>query len=227
MVPIVTIRPAPGDAGTVAAGRAAGLTVLSHPLFSIEPVAWQAPDPGGFDAVLLGSANAVRHGGPRLAALTALPALCVGETTATAARDAGFAIAATGTGGLQSVLPIASERGLARLLRLAGEAHVPLALPQGMRAETRVVYRVVDHPIDDLLAAILDQGAVVLLHSGEAATHFAREVDRRGLDRRHIALACLAPRIADRAGEGWRALSTAASVEDGALLALAAQMCQA
>lgn len=227
MTSLVAIRPEPGCAATVAAGAALGLDIAPHPLFVAAPVAWDAPDPAPYDAVLLGSANAVRHGGASLAQLTALPAICVGETTARAARAAGFAVALTGSGGLQQVLPQAHALGLARLLRLSGEAHVPLDLPAGMSADTRIVYRVAARPVDPALAAILRGGAVVLLHSGEAAAHFAAEVDRLGIARRSIALACLAPRIAARAGSGWGAIEVAPATDDAALLAIAGQMCQA
>lgn len=227
MRPIVTIRPAPGDARTVALGREFGLDILSFPLFAVEPVEWEPLDPAAHDAVLFGSANALRHGGAGLATLRTLPALCVGETTAQSARQAGFRVAAVGSGGLQSVIPAARQHGLARLARLSGEAHVPLDLSSGMTVTDRILYRVAAHPIADDLAKVLRDGALVLLHSGEAAAHFATEVDRTGIDRGAIALACLAPRIAERAGKGWCRLSTADRTEDGALLAMAAQMCQA
>ena len=226
MTPIITIRPAPGDAATVERGAHQGLAVTSRPLFTVSPLPWAVPDPAGFDAVLLGSANALRHGGEGVRALTALPALCVGETTAEAAREAGFPVIAIGARGMQTLLPHAEARGLVRLLRLSGEAHVPLDPPPGITIETRLVYTVRPRPIDAPLAAMLAGGAIVLLHSGEAASHFASECDRLGLPRSAIALACLAPRIAGRAGEGWAACRHAPSPDDAALLALAEQMCQ-
>ncbi|AKM09338.1 uroporphyrinogen-III synthase [Croceicoccus naphthovorans] len=227
MTPIVTIRPAPGDAATVALGRELGLTIASFPLFEVGPLKWHLPDPAGFHAVLLGSANALRHGGPGLASLITLPALCVGEATARAAEQAGFTVTHVGKGGLQSVLAIATANGWSRLLRLSGEAHVPLDLPAGTTLDTRTLYRVNALPIGAAFTETLRKGAVVLLHSGEAAAHFANEVDRLNIPRQSIAITCLAPRIAERAGGGWRALSTASQPDDRALLAMALQMCQA
>ena len=226
MTPVITIRPAPGDAATVERGAHQGLAITSRPLFSVGAVPWAVPDPADFEAVLLGSANALRHGGAGLQALTALPALCVGETTAEAARETGFTVIAVGARGMQTLLPHAEARGLTRLLRLSGEAHVPLDPPPGIAIEPRVVYRVQPRPIDRSLAGMLAGGAIVLLHSGEAAGHFAGECDRLGLPRGAIALACLAPRIARMAGEGWAACRHAPSPDDAALLALADQMCQ-
>ena len=66
---------------------------------------------------------------------------------------------------------------------------------------------------------------VVLLHSAEAARHFAAEVDRLGLSRGRIALAAFAPRIAAAAGTGWAASRAARQPNDPALLALAREMC--
>ena len=117
-LPLVTIRPEPGATQTVEAGRREGLEIAAFPLSEVHPLAWQAPEAGSCDALLLGSANALRHGGAELDRLPRLPAYCVGHATAEAARGAGFPVAATGSGGLQPLLDkLAGER--LRLLRLA------------------------------------------------------------------------------------------------------------
>ena len=100
-----------------------------------------------------------------------------------------------------------------------------LALPPQAELIERVVYQSEAQPLPAEAARLLRQGALVLLHSGEAARHFARECDRLGLTRDAIALAALGPRIAAAAGSGWRQVQTAASAEDSALLALADKMC--
>lgn len=225
-LPIVTIRPPPGDAATAVRAASMGLTVMRMPLFAVDPVGWQVPEIDCFDALLIGSANALRHGGEGLSTLTSLPAYAVGEATARKAREAGFSIAAIGSRGLQTVLDDAKRAGHCRLLRLSGEAHVPLAPPPGVTVSTIVAYRVAALPIPDDLAECLGAGALVLLHSGEAAAHFAAEVDRLALPRERIALACLAPCIARRAGDGWARCAIAERIDDGALLALAGQMCK-
>jgi len=220
---IVVVRPEPGNAETVARLRATGLDAVAAPLFTIEPVAWQAPDPADFDAVLLGSANAVRHGGPDIAELTALPAYAVGATTAEAARSAGFVVAGEGAGGLQELLPRAATDGRKAILRLAGEERVPLTVPAGVQVTTVVVYRA--KPLE-LPSSILAVGGIVLLHSGAAARHFAAECSRLGLARDRIALACLGSRIAAAAGPGWRSVECAEAPRESALLALTREMCQ-
>ncbi|WP_299307667.1 uroporphyrinogen-III synthase [uncultured Croceicoccus sp.] len=226
MTAIVAIRPPPGDAATLKRAGEAGIALLSMPMFRVEPVAWTMPDIASLDALLLGSANIMRHGGAKLSALTGIPAWCVGETTAEAARAAGFTLAHVGAGGLQPVAERAVAMGARNLLRLSGEAHVPLSLAEDARLDTRVVYRVAALPLPGALAALADEELVVLLHSAEAARHFSAEVERVGLPRGRIALACLAPRIASAAGAGWRAVEVAETVDDAALLALAAEMCK-
>jgi len=223
-LPVITIRPQPGCAATVAAGLAARLKVEGHPLFAVEARDWDAPLVAEIDGLLIGSANAVRHGGPTLGAFSGKPAHVVGEATAAAARDAGLAVVTVGSGGLQKVLDRVAPGQV--LLRLAGEEHVALAPPAGVRLVTRIAYASRPLPMDDALAARLRGGALVLLHSAEAARHFAAECDRLGVPRSGVLLAALGPRIAAAAGEGWAMLASAEAPREGALLALAREMCQ-
>ena len=171
--PIIVIRPEPGCSATVAAGRAAGLDTRGFPLFAIRPRAWQVPPRDTFDALLLGSANAVRHARDALAGWSGVPAYAVGEVTARAARSAGLSVAATGAGGLQALLDTLS--GPLRLLRLAGEDHVPMRSPPGITIDTRIAYTTEPQPMPAELAETLRAGAVVVLHSAGAARHFAAE----------------------------------------------------
>lgn len=224
-LPIIVIRPEPGNAATVAAGSALGLPIHGHPLFAVMPLPWSAPPPGDVDALLLGSANALRHAGPQLALYRGKPALCVGAATAVAAEAAGLVVQAVGTGGLQQVLE-AQPACPPRLLRLGGRSHVPLEPPAGATITFVAVYDVVPQPCDAALEALLHRQCVVLLHSADAAAHLAAEVTRLDLPRRTIALASLGPRISAAAGEGWRQVADARQPNDPALLALAAQLCQ-
>ena len=139
-VPLLVVRPEPGNAATVAAAGSLGLTAIAEPLFRIEPVPWTLPVAERFDAVVFGSANAIRFGGSNLAALTSLPAYAVGEATARAARDAGITVAGVGAGSLAQLVPRLVEDGRQRVLRLAGEEHVVLEAPSGVSVETIVAY---------------------------------------------------------------------------------------
>jgi uroporphyrinogen-III synthase len=225
-IPLVVIRPEPGNTATVADAAKLGLSAIGAPLFAIESRAWSAPDAARIDGLLIGSANAIRHGGDALQDFSNKPVYAVGDATAQTALEAGLKVATTGQGGLQQLLDALGGERLT-LLRLAGEEHVPLAPPKGIELVTGIAYASVPQPLPDGLATALQAGAVVLLHSAAAARHFASECARLGLDRSRIALAALAPRVAEAGGEGWRTLESAPEPTDAALLALAQRMCHA
>lgn len=221
---IFAIRPEPGLQATLQRARELGLAIIGRPLFDVVGLQWDPPPADEFDALLLGSANAIRHGGEALDLYRQLPVHAVGEKTAEEAREAGFEIAHVGEGGLQKVVD--AVKGEIRFLRLAGAEHVPLRHPKRIAITTRTVYEVRAIPItgsDEVSLRAAEP--CVLLHSGAAAAHFAAECEKRGLDKGRIALACLAPRIARAAGPGWRACKIAPQPDDTALLALAADMC--
>lgn len=220
---LLVLRPEPGLAATLAGAQALGLAAHGQALSQIVPVAWDAPDPAEVDALLIGSANAFAHGGAALDALRAKPCYVVGKATADAARAAGFAVACQGEGGLQKVLD-----GVApplRLLRVAGEEHIPLAPPHGVTITTRIAYRSAALPLDAGLPVLAQGGVIALIHSAATARHFAMECERLGVDTLHITLAVLGPRIAAAAGEGWGAVHIARSPDDAALLELARDLC--
>ena len=225
MIPVIAIRPQPGCDATVAAARASGLDAHGFPLFHIRPIAWQPPSPDQFDALLLGSANALRHGGPALAAYARKPAYAVGATTAKAASMAGFDVVATGAGGIEAVLAMLRPEHR-RLLRLSGRERVGIEAPRGLSIDERVVYASEPLPLPAELKKMLARPAVVLLHSAEAAHHFSRLCDAEHVARARLSLATLGPRIVKAAGDGWHALEVARTPDDTALLALARQMCQ-
>lgn len=222
---LLVIRPEPGCTTTVASARALGLEAEGFPLFEMRPLAWEAPEITGFDALLIGSGNAIRHGSPAISAYRALPVHAVGETTAREAREAGFADVRSGVGGLQAMLDSLPPEHK-RLLRLAGQERIPLTPPPGVTIEERVVYQSAPLPIPVTLARLLQRPCVVLLHSGEAARHFAAQCDAKGIARGGIAIAALGPRIAAAAGSGWALVQSADAPQDQALLALARVMCQ-
>jgi uroporphyrinogen-III synthase len=220
MKPLIVLRPEPGNSASLAAARALGLEAIAAPLFAVEPVQSPLP-PGPFDAVLVGSANAFRHGGASLEGLRNLPVYAVGEATAQAARAAGFSVIATGAGGLQAVLD-GLPPDVTRLLRMAGRERVLLVPPPSVTLAEQVVYAAEPLPMPPALAERLTQPCVIALHSAAAARHFASLV----LNRAHLSLACIGQRVAAAAGPGWAEVCSAVTPDDPALLALAARMCQ-
>lgn len=212
---VLVLRPEPGASATVARALELGLDAVPIPLFEVDPVEWDAPDPGKFDGLLLTSANAVRHGGAQLSKLRGLPVYAVGEATAEAAREAGFDIAATGDGGIDRLLQ-SLEPDL-KLLHLSGEeVREPATARQQL--ERIVVYRA--RAIEALNLSSI-HGAVALIHSARAAQRFAELVEHRG----SIAIAAVSGAALEKAGDGWEAAKAADYPTDDALLALAASLC--
>ncbi len=224
LIPLVLVlRPEPGLAATLAAAQALRLSAVGHALSRIVPVPWQAPDPAGIDALLIGSANVFGHGGPALAQFAAKPAHVVGSATAAAARAAGFTVAAEGAGGLQTVLDAIAPP--CRLLRIAGEEHVVLVPPRGVTITTVIAYRSEMLPLDPAVPQLTGRRVIALLHSAATARMFAQECERLGLELAQITLAVLSPRIAAAAGAGWRAVHIASQPSDAALLEMARNIC--
>jgi uroporphyrinogen-III synthase len=220
---VLVVRPRPGLSTTLAAAKARGLNAIGYPLFEIEPVQWHPPDPASFDALLIGSANAIRHGGPAPEKLKDKPVYAVGKVTAQVAQEAGFEIAATGQGGLQNVLDKVSAP--ARLLRLSGEEHVALTAPEGVTMEERTVYRAKPLELPEPMRALHDLGLIVMLHSAAAARRFDAEARRLALHRERIELAVIGPRVASSAGKGWRAIHVSPAPNDAAMLEMIAEQC--
>ena len=192
----------------------------------VRPLAWDPPAPGGIDAVLLTSANAVRHGGDGLRSFTGLPCYCVGPATAGAARAAGFGDVRVGTRDGEAAVAMMVADGLASALHLSGRDHVGLADP-ALRLERRLVYAAEPvRVLPDEAAKALGRGALVLLHSPRAAAVFARLIDEAGIERGDISLAAISANAAEAAGEGWRAKHVAGEPRDEALLELAAKLCK-
>jgi uroporphyrinogen-III synthase len=220
MRPLVILRPEPGASATARAADELGLQPLVIPLFAVEPVAWTAPGPKGFDGLLLTSGNAIRQAGPRLGELASLPAYCVGEATAAEASAAGLDVASIGTGTVHLLLQ-ALPGGL-RLLHLCG-AHrrAPTAPRQSITPLTVYVSREVE-VVPSLGGA---EGSVVAVHSPRAAARFASLADLEGLRRSTIALAAISEQAAAAAGSGWEQVEAADEPSDRALLALAARLC--
>jgi uroporphyrinogen-III synthase len=215
----------PGADETAARAAAMGLKSVAAPLFEVKPVGWEAPDPSHFDALLLTSANAPRHGGRELADLASLPCYCVGEATAAEARKAGFASAYAGPSDGDAVLRIMADRGARKVLHLSGLDRMPLEHPHISMSRLIVYAAEPVHRLPDDAGEALRSGALVLLHSPRAGRVFSGFVDIEGWDRSTIRIAAISEAAADAAGRGWDRRAVAAVPRDQALLELAAKLC--
>ncbi len=216
---VLILRPEPGNAATAAAVAAMGLEPIACPLFDIAPVDWTPPDTERFDAVVMTSANAARHGGAGLAKLAHLECLAVGEATAVAARRIGFAHVTAGKGdaaALASDLLLSRTgegRVVPRLLHLTGVDHRPLALV-GTVAIAVYVARA--------LELALPPADIALVHSPRAGARLAALASDRSL--RIVAISAAA---AAACGPGWTRIVIADAPNEHAMLASLAQACEA
>lgn len=216
------LRPQPGAEATAARAEALGFTAIVAPLFTLAPVAWDAPDPTGHDALMLTSAAAVRHAGPALARYRTLPVYAVGAATAQAARDAGFGDVFAGAGDAYALAALMTQDGIAHPLHLCGREH------RAPRASFPIARRIVyaADPVDRLPPQIppaLAAGAIALLHSPRAAATFAALLAQAGLSPETVSVVA----ISSTAAHGtWRDAAIAASPDDAGLLAAAVGLCE-
>lgn len=213
-LPVVVLRPEPGNAATCTRLRDAGCDARAMPLFATEPVGWDVPAAKDFDALLLTSAAAARHAGAGLAALSGLHVHAVGPATADAARVAGLTVASSGSGGAAALL--ATLPAPLRLLWLAGEERTEFAPPAAITLDTRIVYRA-----RPLSPGGIAGPAIAMLHSAAAAQRLAALAGERGT----IRLVAISAAVANAAGAGWHSVAIATRPDDAEMVALAAKLC--
>ncbi|HEV2745905.1 MAG TPA: uroporphyrinogen-III synthase [Allosphingosinicella sp.] len=223
---ILILRPQPGADETGRRAREMGLHPVISPLFEIVPAAWEAPAASSFDAVLLTSANAARHGGSGTAPFLGLPCYAVGEATGGAAREAGFTDVRTGKSDGEALLRQMIRDGVGHALHLCGTDHVALEMAQGSITRRSVYAAVPATALAPEALAALRGGAVVLVHSPRAGALFAALAAQAGVDRAAIGLAAISEAAADAAGPGWSVKRIAAAPRDEALLELAVKLCK-
>lgn len=219
--PLAVLRPEPGATDTAERILRAGHQPLRLPLFHVEQRAWQSVPASAHDALVLTSANAVRHAGPQLAELGSLPVWAVGAATAKAATAAGLTVVATGAAGAAALLQDAWDAGVRRALWLGGES---LRL-DGHPAVTRMVAVYASKPTTPPAEAIHRlSGSVALVHSPRAAALLRRLLDTHGVSPSTLRLAAISSAAAEAAGPGWEESRTAASPTDAALVRAAIRL---
>lgn len=223
---LLILRPQPGADASAARAREMGLEPVIAPLFTLQPLDWEPPDPADIDAVFLTSANAARAAGPARAAFVDLPCYAVGEATAAAAKEAGFSNVRPGPGDVAALLDLAAASGVRSPLHLCGRDHIEVEHPQ-LKLIRRIVYAA--EPVPDLPGQAheaIERGAIVLLHSPRAASTFAGLIDAAGLARSYIPIAAISAAALAAAGAGWKLGDYARTPRDEALLELAAKLCK-
>ncbi|MEH3041161.1 MAG: uroporphyrinogen-III synthase [Sphingomonas paucimobilis] len=216
--PLAVLRPEPGNAATAQAIEALGRRAIRLPLFRIVPLDWDRPPASDHDALILTSANAVRQAGAALQTYATLPVHAVGAATAAAARAAGLDVVATGDADGQALLDAAERAGVRRALLLTARDRAVAGHP--VLHMIRAVYA--SEAVDGVDVGAL-HGAVALVHSQRAARQLAMLADDRGA----IAVAAIAPAVADALGTGWQAIAIAAQPDDSATIAAAIALADA
>jgi uroporphyrinogen-III synthase len=211
-VTLLILRPEPGASETAARARAMGLEPVVAPLFAITGLAAPPVEPGRFEAVLLTSANGARHAP---AGLTGLPCFAVGESTAAAARAAGFGDVRTGPWDGAAAAAMMAAAGVAKALHPCGRDHLAI-VAQGVEIERRIVYSA-----EPVARERFEGPAVAMIHSARAGARFAELAGGKA----RISIAAISPAAAEAAGEGWAAKAVAETPRDQALLELAAKLC--
>lgn len=219
--PLLVLRPEPGSAATAARAQALGLDAIAVPLFEIVPLVWDAPDPSRFDAVMVTSVNALRHGGDAVRRYAGLRAYAVGEATAAALAEAGFGDVRIGPGDAIGLIDLLVNDRVGRVLHLCG-ADRREPDPRGLAIERVAVYAAREIACPEDFEAAITRRPVAMVHSPRAAARLAALVTDRG----RIPLAAISANAAAAAGEGWEAVAVADAPTDQALLAIAARMCK-
>jgi uroporphyrinogen-III synthase len=194
----------------------------------LEPVAvdWTLPSQA-VEAIVFTSPQAPRLAGAQAGAYRQHPVLTVGERTAQAAREAGFADVRAIGSDASGLFAAVRRAGIGHVLHLAGADRTQVD-HHGVEVTVRTVYAA--NPVACLMPEAeraCRSGAVdwVLLFSTRTAAHFASLFDRAGLARSSLNLAAISTAARDAAGPGWRQAIAAAAPDQAHLLAAAGLSC--
>jgi uroporphyrinogen-III synthase len=221
---ILVTRPEPGASRTAERLRNAGFEAVVLPLTRIERLPFELPD-GPFDGLVVTSAQALAV--VNVSYFAALPVVAVGDTTANAARQAGFKLIETGLGSVESVVALAAStfEPNSRLLYLCGKVRRPeletLLRQAGFSIVAAETYNAqpLKHQPGKLAGILGDKpfDAVILL-SAVAAELFNQHVSKPQFS--NALLVCFSQRIADAAGRFDRPIAVTEDATEDSLMKL-------
>lgn len=198
------------------------------PLFDVVAISWELPGSHDLEAVMVTSANALRHGGSQLSDLLEKPCYAVGERTAAEAALIGFHDVRKGPSDGRALVAMMEQDGVRSAFHLCGADHIPLKAPH-MRIRPVPVYRskareaLPKHAID----ALAGGDALALIHSPRAGALFAKLCNQARIDRGTVGIVGISRAATEAADAGWRFQAHAPRPRDDALLELAAKLCEA
>ncbi|WP_221792613.1 uroporphyrinogen-III synthase [Aquisediminimonas sediminicola] len=224
---VAVLRPEPGASRTADHLRDLGLDPVVAPLFTIEPVTSNTSNDAQPDALMITSANAVRHGAETIRQYPNLPIYAVGPATAralTELTDQPIHLAPEGNG--QSLIARAKTDHIHHLLHLCGAEVRPLD-PMGIQIDRQIIYRAA--PASQLSTALITAWPdldLILLHSPRSSALLDHLATAQGLARHHITAIAISAAAATAAGTGWNAMKIAPQPDDDGMLAVVRQLCQ-
>lgn len=201
---VLVTRPEPENAALCAALTGEGFAAIACPLQAVRPIEAALPSLARYRGVLFSSVNGVRAFAARTQDRT-LPAWCVGEVTAAAARSAGFGEVRAADGDGASLVQLIARAGGGPLLHVSGAAtavdFAAMLQPAGVQVDRIALYDAAALPrLPANAASALAQGSAdaVLLYSPRAAalfsTHAAHDTMRHGAQR--LTAVCLSSAVA-------------------------------
>jgi uroporphyrinogen-III synthase len=227
---VVVTRSEPDGKRTATALRALGHEVLVAPLMTVQSVA--ADLSGRWGAIVITSANApgAIAKNAQMTSLIKLPLYAVGQRSAAAAQEAGFANITSAGGDVRDLvrtLSAARPDANAPLLYLAGEDRaadlVGELSARGIAAEMRVVYRAATAAFPSSLVEALKAGEVdaVLHFSRRSAENYAAGARQAGLAGPALAVRhfCLSPQVAEPLADAGQ-VTIATRPDEAGLIAL-------
>jgi len=225
-MPVLLTRPLEDSRALAETLEAEGIDPLIWPLTRIVPTVAALEFPPATGGLLFTSANGVRA----FAALTArrdLPALCVGQATAEAARKTGFGDCVSAGGDVRALAELARQSGIGEFLHprgrdAAGDLKGWLAA-SGQEVTEAVLYQAEETgPPPAQVAAALARGTVglVTIWSRRAGAILARHLTPVGATLDNTALLAISRGAAEPlAASGFRRIVLAGTPGRDAMLA--------
>jgi uroporphyrinogen-III synthase len=199
MVRLLVTRPEPDASETAARLRALDIDAVVDPLLFNRTLTTTLPPADGFAALAITSANALRalHDRGEIPRLQALPVYAVGDRSAAAGGELGFARVVSAEGNLEDLVALLAGAGVngpvlyPTARQQAGDLARALA-PHGVMVITAAVYEMI--PAERLTARLGDcDGA--LFYSRRTAETFTRLAPAS--DRGRPGMLCLSEAVAE------------------------------
>lgn len=236
---VLVTRPQPAAGGTARRLAELGFDPIVLPLTEISALSFDPlPDVAATDAVVVTSANALRHADPTLLApFLDMPCFAVGEETASAAARAGFSSVVAGPGdavGLARIVTDSLSSGV-QLLYLCGRMRLSnvedLLREKGMHVVVVETYDApeIAYPAGELMVRLGSEPLdAALLYSSRAATAIGRLVSLPEIEPlfAETLFLCISERVAAAfRGVPQARVFVARTPEEAGLLALLVQHC--